>query len=65
MSIRWPTTGCASVSDLDKQRRLVEACKSAIQKIESGAHFDWFVRDKLLKELKEAVEAAEKPPSPD
>ena len=49
------------MSDPDKQR-LIDACKAAIQKIESGAHFDWAVRDALLKELREAVEAAEGKP---
>ncbi len=47
------------MSDPDKQRRLIEACKAAVQKIESGAHFDWSVRDALVAELRAAVAEAE------
>lgn len=42
--------------------RLIAACKTAIEKIESGAHFDWAVRDALLAELKAAVSEAERAP---
>ena len=40
-------------------QRLIAACKAAIQKIESGAHFDWYVRDAMVAELKAAVSEAE------
>lgn len=39
--------------------RLIAACKDAITKMENGAHFDWYVRDALIAELKAAVSEAE------